>query len=53
MLIPNDAERNFAEKKETSILDFPTKSLQNTLARPNGGRNRTRTYDLHDVNVAL
>ena len=31
MQTPSEAERNFADKKEKSILDFPTKSVQNTL----------------------
>lgn len=25
---------------------------ESAMAKQNGGRNRTRTYDLHDVNVA-
>ena len=31
MLTPTEAKWNFADKKEKSILDFSTKSLQNIL----------------------
>ena len=31
MQTPSEVERDFANKKEKSILDFPTKSVQNTL----------------------
>ena len=40
-------------KKKKSILDFQQKVSKIPLQDQNGGRNRTRTYDLHDVNVAL
>lgn len=49
----SEAERNFADKKEKSIWDFPTKSLQNTLTVSNGGRHETRTHDLCRVKAAL
>ena len=32
MLTPSEAERNFTDKKETSILEFPAGSIQNTPA---------------------
>ena len=44
-LTPNEAEGHFADKKEKSILDVPTESVQNTLAASNGGPCRARTSD--------
>ena len=48
MRTSSEAERNFANKKKS----IPG-STQNALDNSNGGRNRTRICDLHDVNVAL
>ena len=51
-----DAKRSgtkFCRKNKRVFWTFQQKATKIPLQHLNGGRNKTRTYDLHDVNVAL